>query len=88
MRSTLGRYIITLDDPCPASLRELAGTRFEIADAPTLGRQVLIVDHLDQAALRALLIMLWDAGQTVVSIASERSSNANTARRLIEYVFE
>jgi hypothetical protein len=31
----------------------------------------LIVDHLDQAALRALLIMLWDAGQTVVSIASE-----------------
>jgi hypothetical protein len=31
----------------------------------------LIVDHLDQAALRALLIMLWDAGQTVVSVASE-----------------
>jgi len=49
----------------------LAGTRFDIADAPTLGRQVLIVDHLDQAALRALLIMLWDAGQTVVSVASE-----------------
>jgi hypothetical protein len=71
MESTLGRYMITLDDPCPASLRELAGTRFDIADAPTLGRQILIVDHLDQAALRALLIMLWDAGQTVVSIASE-----------------
>ncbi len=71
MQSTLGRYMITLDDPCPASLRELAGTRFDIADAPTHGRQILIVDHLDQAALRALLIMLWDAGQTVVSIASE-----------------
>ena len=71
MQSTLGRYMITLDDPCPASLRELASTRFDIADAPTLGRQILIVDHLDQAALRALLIMLWDAGQTVVSVASE-----------------
>ncbi len=71
MQSTLGRYMITLDDPCPASLRELAGTRFDIADAPTHGRQILIVDHLDQAALRALLIMLWDAGQTVVSVASE-----------------
>ena len=71
MQSMLGRYMITLDDPCPASLRELARTRFDIADAPTLGRQILIVDHLDQAALRALLIMLWDAGQTVVSVASE-----------------
>jgi hypothetical protein len=71
MRSTLGRYMIMLDDPCPASLRELAGTRFDIAAAPTLGRQALIVDHLDQAALRALLIMLWDAGQAVVSITSE-----------------
>jgi hypothetical protein len=78
MRSTLGRYMITLDDACPASLRELAGTRFDLADAHTLGGQILIVDHLDQAALRALLIMLWDAGQTVVSVASE----TDRARRI------
>ena len=78
MRSTLGRYVITLDDPCPASLRELASMRFDIADAPALGCQVLVVDHLDQAALRALLIMLWDAGQTVLCIASETNRAMRT----------
>jgi hypothetical protein len=72
--------MITLDDPCPASLRELASTRFDIADAPAFSHQVLVVDHLDQAALRALLIMLWDAGQTVVCIASE--TNRATATPL------
>ena len=63
---------------------------FDIAHAPALGRQVLIVDHLDhdQAALRALLITFWDAGQTCFHRLRDESSGANTARRLIEYVFE
>jgi hypothetical protein len=87
MQSTLGRYMITLDDPCPASLRELAGTRFDIADAPTLGRQILIVDHLDQAAVRADHALGRGPDRGLHRLR-DGSSNANTARRLIEYVFE
>jgi hypothetical protein len=64
------RYVIELAAACPGSLREMVATRFDLraAGEPT----VLVVDEVDQAALRALLILLWDTGQQLAAVYADQ----------------
>lgn len=64
------RYSVRLDADCPTTLRELIATRFEVVPSAAPGPSVLIIDNLDQVALRALLLLLWDADQSVRSLIS------------------
>jgi hypothetical protein len=71
MASSTARYAIMLGGACPESLRALVGARFDLVTGVSVPGQVLVVDHLDQAALRALLLLLWDAGLEVVGLAAK-----------------
>ncbi|HEY5847284.1 MAG TPA: hypothetical protein VIT42_10910 [Microlunatus sp.] len=63
------RYSIRLDADCPATLRELIATRFDVVPEPASPPKLLIIDNLDQVALRALLLLLWDSGQSLRSVS-------------------
>jgi hypothetical protein len=56
------------------SLLELIGSRFgEVTTRPGAGPSTtVIVDGLDRASERALLILLWDTGHDVVAMRSTR----------------
>ena len=50
---------------------ELVRDRFALVEGDPMeggAGETLVVDDLDQAALRALLLLLWDAGTEVVSV--------------------
>jgi hypothetical protein len=64
------RELILRGPPSPA-LMELIRSRFEVS-APDGESPVLILEGLDQAAVRALLTLLWDAGHEVVSMTPLR----------------
>ena len=70
MLSTARRYEITLAGRCPQTLRDLLGTRYFLDPVDCHRPGTLIIDNLDQASLRAVLLLLWDSGLTVVSISS------------------
>ncbi|GAA3615692.1 hypothetical protein GCM10022236_17210 [Microlunatus ginsengisoli] len=63
------RITITLRWTCSPQLAELIADRFDLIGRP--GDCTLLLDGLDQAALRALLALLWDAGHEVVALTSE-----------------
>jgi hypothetical protein len=63
------RYAIHLDGDCPPTLRELIATRFDVVAEATTQPELLTIDNLDQVALRALLLLLWDAGQSLRSLS-------------------
>jgi len=56
---------LTVRGPVPGSLTDTIRTRF---DRVSLGT-VLVVDDVDQAAVRALLTLLWDAGHDVIGLS-------------------
>ena len=62
------RCELTLRDAVSFSLLELIRTRFDHVSTPGADGTVLAVDEVDQAAVRALLILLWDAGHEVLSL--------------------
>ncbi|MDT7582140.1 MAG: hypothetical protein QOK35_3404, partial [Pseudonocardiales bacterium] len=45
-------------------------TRFDHVSAPGADGTTLVVDGVDQAAVRALLTLLWDAGHEVLSLTA------------------
>ena len=67
MSPSAGRFEITLEGPCPQSLRDLLGTRYDVHPADPVSSGTLIINDLDQASLRAILSLLWDAGLDVIS---------------------
>ena len=70
MQTTARRIEITLDGHCPPSLRNLLGTRYVLDPVVSHSPSTLVIDNLDQASLRAILLLLWDAGLDVVSLSS------------------
>jgi hypothetical protein len=66
------RYCLTLGGPVPASVLTDVRRRFgvvEVTKAP--GRTEVRLRIADQAALRALLDVVWDASVDVVGLAHE-----------------
>lgn len=47
-------------------------TRFDVASTQTADHTVLTVGDADQAAVRALMLMLWDSGHEVLAMSTER----------------
>jgi hypothetical protein len=61
------RSELTLRGPLSGALRGLIRSRFDQVSMPA-DRSVLIIEDLDQASMRALLTLLWDAGHEVESL--------------------
>jgi hypothetical protein len=61
------RRELTLSRPVSHALLELIRSRFDDVSPTAADDSVLIID-LDQAAVRALLTLLWDAGHEVLSL--------------------
>lgn len=61
------RYELRLRGPIAHSLLGVIRTRFDHVSTPGADGTVLIVENLDQASVRALLTLLWDASHEVLS---------------------
>ena len=62
------RCEVTVDGPIARSLLALISSRFDRVSVPAAA--VLVVEGIDQASVRALLILLWDAGHDVLSFTT------------------
>jgi len=68
------RYRLTISGPAPASLLTEVRRRFGAVDVATAGESTEIrLRVADQAALRALLGVVWDASVEVLDLALEQS---------------
>lgn len=72
----VARYEFTVDGPLARSVDERIRAQFEHVSTRSGDRTRLIVDNIDQAAVRAVLNLLWDAGHDILSISSTRSREA------------
>ena len=62
------RYEFALDGPLARTADALLRTRFDGVSTGDGDPAVLVVDDLDQAGVRALLVLLWDTGHAVCSM--------------------
>jgi hypothetical protein len=62
------RSELALRGPLSSALSGLIRTRFDRVSTSAADRSVLIIEDLDQASVRALLTLLWDAGHEVLSL--------------------
>jgi hypothetical protein len=62
------RFEVTLREPLSCALLGVIRTRFDHVPTPAGDGTVLTVGSLDQAALRALLTLLWDADHEVLAL--------------------
>jgi hypothetical protein len=62
------RSELALDGPLSSALLGLIRTRLNHVSVSPADRSVLIIEDLDQASVRALLTLLWDAGHEVLSL--------------------
>lgn len=60
---------LTVAGPLACSVIEAIQLRFDASATRTAVGTVLTVDGVDQAAIRALMIMLWDSGHQVVEMS-------------------
>ncbi len=60
---------LTVTGPLARSAIEAIRTRFDIDATRTAETTVLTIDDVDQAAVRALMIMLWDCGHEVLAMS-------------------
>jgi hypothetical protein len=60
-------YRLRLRGPIARSLLDVIRTRFDHVSTPGADGTVLIVENIDQASVRALLTLLWDASHEVLS---------------------
>lgn len=64
------RYRLLVSGRLPTTLAELVAERFGSSTVITADSRRTVVDlHADQAALQALLTLLWDVGQEVQSLS-------------------
>jgi hypothetical protein len=61
------RYELRLRAPIADTLLELIRTRFDHVTTPGADGTALIIENIDQASVRALLILLWDTGHEVLA---------------------
>ena len=77
---TTQRCELVIDGPIARSVVETIAARF---GPSTVDRGVLTVDGVDHAAIRALMVLLWDTGHEVLAMSvRERRSNSSTTTRL------
>lgn len=62
------RSELALRGPLSGALLGLIRARFDQVSMSAADGSVLIVEDLDQASVRALLTLLWDAGHEVLSL--------------------
>ena len=60
-------YELRLRAPIARTLLDVIRTRFDHVTTPGADGTVLIIENIDQASVRALLILLWDTGHEVLS---------------------
>jgi hypothetical protein len=71
VRPAIQSYEVTLEGACPTSLRALLDTRYDLGPVDAVRRpSALIIEQIDQASLRAVLLLLWDAGLDLRSVAA------------------
>ena len=74
------RCELVINGPIARSVVETITARF---GPSTVDRGVLTVDGVDHAAIRALMVLLWDTGHEVLAMSvRERRSNSSTTTRL------
>ena len=64
------RYELRLRRPIANTLLDVIRTRFDNVSTPGADGTVLIVEDLDQTAIRALLTLLWDTSHDVLSFSA------------------
>lgn len=64
---TRTRFELTLRGPIARSLLDVILTRFDHVSTPGTDGTVLVAEAMDQASVRALLNLLWDAGHEVLT---------------------
>jgi hypothetical protein len=71
-----GRYRILVTGRVPDTLADVISDRFGPVDLSSAGTRRTVVDLVaDQAALRALLVLLWDVGHEVQLIQRRADSD-------------
>jgi hypothetical protein len=75
--SDVARYEFTVDGPLARGVDERIRARFQHVSTRSLDRTRLVVDNIDQAAVRAVMNLLWDAGHDILSISSTRPRQAD-----------
>jgi hypothetical protein len=61
---------VTVRGRIARSVIEAIGTRFDVGSAACADVTVLTFAVLDQAAIRAVLVMLWDSGHEVLALST------------------
>ena len=61
------RFELTMRGPIAHSLLDVILTRFDHVSTPGTDGTVLVAEAMDQASVRALLNLLWDAGHEVLA---------------------
>lgn len=70
MTARTSRYRLLVAGRLPTTVTELLADRFGPAAVVVAGARRMVVDvDADQAALRALLTLLWDVGQDIESVS-------------------
>jgi hypothetical protein len=64
------RCELTVRGPIAGSVVAAMRARFDVESASASGHTILTVDRADQAAVRALMIMLWDSGHEVLAMST------------------
>ena len=59
------RCVLTVSGPIALAVTEMIRARFDGTSMRSADRTVLVVDAVDQAAVRAMMNMLWDSGHDV-----------------------
>jgi hypothetical protein len=62
------RCELALRGPVSHTLLEVIRARFDHVSTPNADSSVLIIEGFDQASVRALLNLLWDAGHEMLSL--------------------
>lgn len=62
------RCELTVSGPVALSVTEAISARFDGVSTRTGDRTVLVIEAVDQAAVRAVMIMLWDSGHDVLAM--------------------
>jgi hypothetical protein len=71
---TASRCEVTVRGPLSHALLEVVRTRFDRVATPAADGTVLVVEAIDQAAVRALLTLLWDADHEVLALRAYPAS--------------
>ena len=63
---------VTVRGPLARAVLETVNARFDsVSTVQSTGDSMVTVDGIDQAALRALLTLLWDTGHEILRLTSD-----------------